>query len=154
MRNKLLSLSSRQETLGSNRHYLWPHFLGKDIYLVDLIRIIFSRSDCLLKPIWGEAFGASNKGMFRSLVNIKKKVVGGLVRRWLLLLDTLEGEFKRKLTLIFLISWGNSAGLFPLWCSEMRLQRSKTMIYGRGLRTRCVGLKKKKKSTVFRGLSW
>lgn len=33
---------------------------------------------------------------------------------------------------------------FPLWGSEIRLQVSKTMIYGCGLWTRCLELKKKK----------
>lgn len=111
-KNKLLSLSSQQETLGNNRGCLW-HFLGRTHFFVDLIRNIFWRLDCPLNSVQEDTFGVSNRGLFRSLVSIKRKVVGGFVRRWLLLLDTLEGKFKRKLTLIFLISWGNSIGLFP-----------------------------------------
>lgn len=88
----MLYLSAQQETLGNNRGCLW-HFPGKDTFFVDIIRIIFWRSGCLLNSVWEEAFGVSNRGLFRSLVSIKKKVIEGFVR-WLLLLDTLEGEFK------------------------------------------------------------
>lgn len=38
---------------------------------------------------------------------------------------------------------------FPLWCSKMRLQRSKTVIHGCGLRTRCVEFTKKGKGIAF-----
>lgn len=98
----------REETLRNNRGCLLP-FPGKNTYLVNLIKTTFQMSDYPLNSVWGEV---SNKNLFRSLVSIKKKMVGGFVRRWLLLLDTLEREFKRKLTFIFLISSGNSAGLF------------------------------------------